>query len=58
MIKPSWGDAAFIVSAIALAIACILILGISVYILGKIWMDTLRERKRKTEVKQQNEIQL
>jgi hypothetical protein len=58
VIKPSWGGAAFIVSAISLAIACILVLGISVYILGKIWMDTLKGRKRKAEVKQQNEIQL
>jgi len=57
-IKPSWGEAAFIVSAIALAIACVLVLGISVYILAKIWIETLKERKRSKEVKQQNEIQL
>ena len=50
--KPSWGEAAFVVSAIALALACVLVLGVSVYVLAKIWMDTLKERKRRKEVKQ------
>jgi len=50
--KPSWGEAAFVVSALALAIACVLVLGVSVYVLAKIWIDTLKERKRKKEVKQ------
>jgi hypothetical protein len=58
LVKPSWGEAAFIISAIALAIACVLVLGISVYVLAKIWIDTLKARKQKKEVKQQNEIQL
>jgi len=49
--KPSWGEATFIVSAIALAVACILVLGASVYILARIWLDTLRHRKRRKEVK-------
>jgi len=53
LVKPSWGAAAFIVSAIALGIACVLVLGVSVYILARIWVDTLKERKRrKKEVKQ------
>jgi len=52
LVKPSWGAAAFVVSAIALGIACVLVLGVSVYILAKIWIDTLKERKRrKREVK-------
>ena len=53
LVKPSWGAAAFVVSAIALGIACVLVLGVSVYILARIWVDTLKERKRrKKEVKQ------
>jgi hypothetical protein len=51
-LKPSWGETPFLVSAIALAIACIFVLGISVYVLARIWIDTLKERKRKKEVKQ------
>jgi hypothetical protein len=50
--KPSWGEAAFVVSAIALAMACVIVLAISVYVLARIWIDTLKERKRKKEVKQ------
>ena len=50
--KPSWGEATFVVSAIGLAIACVIILGASVYVLAKIWIETLKERKRKKEVKQ------
>jgi hypothetical protein len=49
--KPSWGEATFVVSAIGLAIACVIILGVSVYVLARIWKDTLKERKRKKEVK-------
>jgi len=52
LFKPSWGEATFVVSAIALALACVLILGVSVYVLARIWIDTLKERKRKKEVKQ------
>ena len=51
LFRPSWGEAAFVVSAIALAIACVLILGVSVYVLARIWIDTLKERKRRKEVK-------
>ena len=49
--KPTWGEAAFVASAIALAVACILVLGVSIYVLARIWKDTLKERKRKKEVK-------
>jgi hypothetical protein len=52
MFRPSWGTAVFVVSAIALAIACVLVLGVSVYILARIWIDTLKDRKRRQEVKQ------
>jgi hypothetical protein len=52
VIKPSWGEAAFISSAVALAIACVLVLGVSVYVLARIWVDALKERRRKKEVKQ------
>jgi hypothetical protein len=33
-------------------LACVIVLGVSVYVLAKIWIDTLRERKRRKEVKQ------
>jgi len=52
LFKPSWGQAAFVVSAIALAMACVIVLGVSVYVLAKIWIETLKERKRRKEVKQ------
>jgi hypothetical protein len=51
LFKPSWGEATFVVSAIALAIACVLVLVASVYVLARIWIDTLKERKRRKEVK-------
>ena len=51
-LKPTWGDAAFVASAIALAIACVLILVVSIYVLAKIWIDTLKEKKRRKEVKE------
>jgi heme exporter protein D len=51
MVKPSWGQATFVVSAIALAVACVVVLGVSVYVLARIWRDTLKERRRKKEVK-------
>jgi hypothetical protein len=50
--RPTWGQPTFVVSAIALAIACVLVLGISLYVLARIWMDTLKERRKKKEVKQ------
>ena len=49
--RPSWGTAAFVVSAIALAIACVLVLVVSAYVLVRIWIETLKERKRRKEVK-------
>jgi uncharacterized protein (DUF2062 family) len=52
LFKPSWGESAFVVSAIALALACVIVLGVSVYVLARIWIDTLKERKRRKEVKQ------
>ena len=55
LFKPSWGETAFVVSAIALAMACVIVLGASAYVLARIWIDTLKERKRRKEVKQQNE---
>ncbi|MCK4482467.1 hypothetical protein KAU55_04525, partial [Candidatus Bathyarchaeota archaeon] len=51
LFKPSWGSTVFVVSAIGLSIACVLVLGASVYILARIWIDTLKERKRRKEVK-------
>ena len=51
-LKPTWGQATFVVSAIGLGLACVLVLGVSVYVLAKIWIDTLKERRRKKEVKQ------
>jgi hypothetical protein len=47
LFKPSWGEAAFVTSAIALALACVIILGVSIYVLAKIWIETLKERKRR-----------
>jgi hypothetical protein len=47
LFKPSWGEAAFVTSAIALALACVIILSVSIYVLAKIWIETLKERKRK-----------
>jgi len=51
-LKPSWGEAAFLSSAIALGVACVLVLGVSVYVLARIWVDALKERRRRKEVKQ------
>jgi ATP-dependent protease HslVU (ClpYQ) peptidase subunit len=45
--KPSWGEAAFIASATALAIACAIVLAVSAYVLVKIWIETLKERKKR-----------
>jgi len=50
-LKPTWGQATFVVSAIGLGLACVLVLSVSVYVLAKIWIDTLKQRKRKKEVK-------
>jgi len=51
-LRPSWGEAAFLSSAIALGVACVLVLGVSVYVLARIWIDALKERRRRREVKQ------
>ncbi|MBS7633428.1 hypothetical protein KEJ15_07435, partial [Candidatus Bathyarchaeota archaeon] len=45
--RPVWGQGTLVVSAIGLAVACVLVLGISVYVLARIWIDTLKERKRR-----------
>jgi hypothetical protein len=45
--KPVWGTGVFVASAIALAIACMMVLSVSVYILVRIWKETLKEKKRK-----------
>jgi hypothetical protein len=49
--KPTWGQGTFVVSAIALAIACVLVLGISIYVLARMWLESLKERRRRREVK-------
>jgi hypothetical protein len=49
--KPSWGEAAFIASATTLAIACAIVLALSTYVLVKIWIETLKERKNEKEAK-------
>ena len=46
-LKPSWGSAVFVVSAIALGIGCILVLSTSLYILVRTWKENLTERRRK-----------
>jgi len=45
--KPTWGEAAFIASATTLAIACAIVLALSIYVLVKIWIETLKERKKR-----------
>jgi len=45
--RPQWGEATFIIAAIALGIACIMVLGASIYILARIWIETLKARKRR-----------
>jgi hypothetical protein len=45
--KPTWGTGVFVASAIALAIACMIVLSVSIYILVRIWKETLKEKKRK-----------
>jgi hypothetical protein len=49
--KPTWGQGTFVVSAIALAIACVLVLGISIYVLARMWLESAREKRRRQEVK-------
>jgi hypothetical protein len=45
--KPAWGTGVFVASAIALAIACMIVLSVSLYILLRIWKETLKQKKRK-----------
>jgi hypothetical protein len=45
--KPTWDTGVFVASAIALAIACMIVLSVSLYIFVRIWKETLKEKKRK-----------
>ena len=45
--KPSWSTGVFVSSAIALAIACMIVLSVSLYILLRIWKETLRDKRRR-----------
>jgi hypothetical protein len=45
--NPSTGTGIFVTSAIALAISCTLVLAVSLYIIVRIWKETLREKNRK-----------
>jgi hypothetical protein len=47
LLKPASGTSVFVVSAIALALACIFVLATSVYILVRIWKETKTEKDRK-----------
>lgn len=51
LFKPLWGEA-------ALAMTCVLIIGVSVYVSTRIWMKILKERKNEEEVKITNENKL
>ena len=45
--NPTAGTGVFVVSAIALAISCTLVLAVSLYIIVRIWKETLKEKNRK-----------
>ena len=45
--KPSWSTGVFVSSAIALAMACMIGLSVSLYILLRIWKETLKDKTRK-----------
>jgi len=47
LFKPASGTSVFVVSALALALACIFVLAVSVYILVRIWKETKTEKDRK-----------
>jgi heme exporter protein D len=47
LFKPMGGTSVFVVSAVALALACIFVLAVSVYILVRIWKETKTEKDRK-----------
>jgi hypothetical protein len=44
-LKPQWGETTFLIAAIALAIACLMVLGASLYILARIWVENLKEKE-------------
>ena len=46
-LKPSWGGSIFVISAIGLAITCVIILGVSIYVLIRMWLEVLKEKKKK-----------
>jgi hypothetical protein len=45
--NPTAGTGVFVVTAIALAISCTLVLAVSLYIIVRIWKETLKEKNRK-----------
>jgi hypothetical protein len=45
--KPSWGASVFVVSAIALALACMFVLAVSLFILVRIWKENKHGNNRK-----------
>jgi hypothetical protein len=49
--QPPWGQATLAVSVIAFVAACVIVLSISIYVLARNWLDTLKEKKMKKEVK-------
>ena len=49
--KPAWGQGTFLISAVTLATACVFVLGISAYILARMWLDSLKEKRKRKEVK-------
>jgi hypothetical protein len=55
IVQPSLGVATFVVSAIALALACVIVLGMSIYVLARMWRETPKEKRRQKEVKETNE---
>ena len=46
LMKPSFANAVFVTSAVALAVACIIVLGISIFVLAKMWKDTLKKSRK------------
>jgi hypothetical protein len=47
IVKPTWDTGVFLASAIALAIACMIVLTVSVYIFVRIWKETLKEKRKR-----------
>jgi len=46
-VKPASIPGFFLTSAIGLAVACIIVLTISIYVLARIWMENLRNKRAK-----------